>query len=149
MYNPHLGKEKVVVTRSDSLKESYIQNGDAASRRPVRFFTHNSGTRPELRFKWKISTVTTTAVLYGSERWYRGSSHTKHGAGLAVKLSFLWVGEEGRASPDSGGLLALQTSPLRLMYLWVQTLSLLVPIQSQPASDYLTRVYCFFSETAD
>lgn len=110
-------KKKVVVTKSDSRRESYIQNGDAASRRPVRFFTHNSGSHPELRFRCKISTATTTAVLYSSERSYRGSSRTKHRVGLAVKLSFLWVGEEGRASPDSGGLLALQTSPLRLMYL--------------------------------
>lgn len=119
MYNPHLGGKKVVVTKSDSQREPYIQNGDAASRRPVRFFTHNSGNHPELRFKCKISTATTAAVLNSSERSYHGSSRTKHRVGLAVKLSFLWVGEEGRASPDSGGLLALQTSPLRLMYLWV------------------------------
>lgn len=67
--------QKVFATKSDLQGELYIQNGDAASRRVVRLFTHNFGNHPELLFSCKISSVTATAVLYSVQRRYRGPSH--------------------------------------------------------------------------
>lgn len=58
--------EKVVLLNQLPVRisqgELYIQSGDAASRRAVRFFTHNSANNPKLRFRCEISQVTTTAV---------------------------------------------------------------------------------------
>lgn len=54
-------------------------------------------------------------LRYSFQMWYHSPSLTGR-VRLVVKLCFHnRMGREGRASPDSGGLLALQTSPIRLM----------------------------------
>lgn len=76
-----------------------------------------------LRITWRITQSSRSGVESLLQRSCKAFTdriavrHTKLRVGLSVKLRFLWVGKEGRASPDSGGLLALQTSPIRLMYL--------------------------------